>query len=126
MMNQCVRLIPMLMVMGIIFYISDQPGDSLSLPNFIGADKVAHFCAYATLGFTILVAHGKKRRHTRPLFVFSTLLSVVIIYGVLDEFHQSFIPLRSVSFLDLVADACGGLFVGAMYYYWRWKKGQTT
>ena len=122
MMNQCVRLIPMFMVMGIIFFLSHQPGDSLTLPSFVGADKVAHFCAYATLGLTILVAHGKKRRHTRPLFVFFTLLAVVVIYGALDEFHQSFIPLRSVSLLDLVADASGGLFVGVMYYWWRWKK----
>lgn len=120
--GRCVRMIPMFIIMGIIFFLSHQPGDSLNLPSFTGADKVAHFCAYATLGLTVLFAHAGETRIRRPLSVSFTVLAVGILYGLSDEFHQSFIPSRSVSFLDLVADTSGGLFVGAIFYYRTWKK----
>ena len=115
-------MVPMFIVMGIIFFLSNQPGDSLSLPDFVGADKVAHFCVYATLGLSILFAHAGETRCGRPLSVCFTVLAVVILYGISDEFHQSFIPNRSVSFLDLVADTSGGLFVAVIFYYRTWQK----
>ena len=34
-----------------------------------------------------------------------------LVYGMTDEFHQSFIPQRSVSGLDLLADLVGAMLV---------------
>lgn len=94
--------------MGIIFFLSQQSGDTLQLPSFLGADKVAHMAAYGGLALTLLWYHGEKgpARPTRTVYL--TVL-FCILYGVSDEYHQSFIPLRSVSILDLLADTVGAL-----------------
>jgi VanZ family protein len=34
---------------------------------------------------------------------------LTVFYGATDEYHQSFVPTRDASFLDLAADAIGGL-----------------
>jgi VanZ family protein len=40
----------------------------------------------------------------------------VMLYGVSDEFHQYFVPGRSVEALDVLADALGGLLGAWMMY----------
>jgi VanZ family protein len=39
-----------------------------------------------------------------------------MLYGVSDEFHQYFVPGRSVEALDVLADALGGLLGAWMMY----------
>ncbi len=100
----------MAFVMGTIFFLSHQSGDNLDLPSFPGADKLAHMFAYGTLAFSVLWCSGKKGldkpRHTVVLTVLFCLL-----YGISDEYHQSFIPFRSVSVFDLFADIAGAFCV---------------
>jgi len=38
-------------------------------------------------------------------------LLLVVIYGLLDEFHQSFVPSRTASIYDSMIDIAGGLTV---------------
>jgi VanZ family protein len=74
-------------------------------PDAAGLDKVAHFSAYAVLAALSL-------RATRTPQRWSTLLAVVIVIaalGAVDEWHQTFIPGRSMSLLDWCADASGAL-----------------
>ena len=44
------RIVPMIFVMGTIFFLSHQPGDQLSLPPLPGLDKLAHLAAYGASG----------------------------------------------------------------------------
>jgi VanZ family protein len=78
-----------------IFYLSSRPGNEVGLPA--PWDKLAHFLAYALLGF--LLARGLDGR--RAAF------GIASLYGLLDEFHQSFTPGREVSLGDFLADALG-------------------
>jgi VanZ family protein len=41
------------------------------------------------------------------------IIAVVSVFGAVDEWHQSFIPRRSMSFADWIADSSGAL-VGAL------------
>jgi len=114
-----IRIVPVTVVMGTIFLLSHQPGDSLHLPTFPGADKLAHLSAYATLAVTVLWFLGK--RGTERLK--STALLTVcycLLYGMSDEFHQSFISDRSVSGLDIVADTAGAALIAALWFYNEW------
>ena len=45
------------------------------------------------------------------------VVGLVALYGVLDEFHQYFVPGRSVEFYDALADATGGLLGAWSMYY---------
>ena len=104
----------MTFVMGTIFFLSHQSGDNLGLPSFPGADKLAHMLAYGTLAFSVLWYLGKKGldkpRHAVVLTVLFCLL-----YGISDEYHQSFIPLRSVSVFDIFADTAGAFLVSLLW-----------
>jgi hypothetical protein len=83
------------------------------IPTAIGgsvmySDKLAHFIAYGGMGFLayISVASVNKRVY---------LFLLVISLGVVLEFFQLYIPGRSASFVDIMANTLGvivGYFVG--------------
>lgn len=114
-----VRMVPMLLVMGTIFFLSHQSGDDLHLPSFWGADKLAHFIAYSFLAVTTLFVHAEESKLHFPGRVCLNTVLVAAVYGLSDEFHQSFIPGRFVSVGDLLADTFGGLVVGGIFLFMR-------
>jgi len=118
------RMVPMAVAMGTIFFLSHQPGDSLSLPEIPGMDKVAHMAAYGFLAATILVALSDRQKHTRPKRVLWLTVLFCVLYGISDEFHQSFIPGRSSSFFDVLADSGGAALTCALWYRWRKRIAQ--
>ncbi len=109
------RLIPMITVMGIIFFLSSQPGDSLNLPDIPDLDKVLHAVAYSTLAATVLFAVPGRVYDRNPWKMSLLVVLFCLAYGISDEFHQSFIPNRSPSVLDLIADTAGASF---MVFLW--------
>lgn len=108
----------MLLVMGMIFFFSHQSGHTLHLPSIPGIDKIAHMLAYGLLALTVLWFLGS----TDPSDFLNPALKTVLfclIYGMSDEFHQSFIPGRWVSVFDLLADLIGATLVCAL---WLWNR----
>ncbi|WP_196214039.1 VanZ family protein [Methanolobus vulcani] len=70
-------------------------------------DKVAHMFLYFGLG-ALLHLTFKNSDHVllrKYAAIFAVILGV--IYGITDEFHQSFVPGRSSSVYDLLADGIG-------------------
>ena len=112
--NFFIRIVPMTLVMGTIFFLSHQSGDSFDFPMFPGADKLAHFLAYGTLALSVFWYHGKKGLKNPGRTAAITLL-FCLLYGISDEFHLSFIALRFVSGLDLVADIAGAFCVSLVW-----------
>ena len=105
----------MVIIMGIIFYLSHLPGDIIQMPQVIGLDKAAHLIAYSILAAAFLFAIQPFLHHSnRTAFAIAAIL-FCILFGVGDEFHQSFIPGRSVSVWDVVADCLGGLLVAVIW-----------
>jgi len=107
------RFIPLVIMMGVIFYFSHQPGDSLDLPDFWMSDKVAHCSAYFLLG--VSVVYGFASLRFRPALIALIAIFFCLAYGITDEFHQSFIPLRSVSSGDVLADTTGGILAAFFF-----------
>ncbi len=110
------RTAPVITVMGAIFLLSHQSGDSLHLPAFPGADKLAHMLVYGILALTFLWSFGEKGgRQPRRTALLTVLFC--LCYGLGDEYHQSFIAFRSVSAFDILADTAGASIVS-----WVWWK----
>lgn len=84
------------------------------MPELVDSqDKVMHLVAYAVLG--LLLAKGWPPRSGRDY------LSIAIAasgYGLLDEFHQSFVPGRFASIYDWIADSAG-VFLGLWWYRYQ-------
>lgn len=114
-------MVPMIMVMGTIFFLSHQQGDTIDLSVLPGIDKVAHLLIYGTLAATVIVAHKPVLRSGSSLRVVLNTLVVCLLYGLSDEFHQSFIPGRYVSAGDVVADVIGAVLVCGLWLFIRWR-----
>ena len=71
--------------------------------------KIAHFTEYALLGILAARAfRGSPRPALRERwFLWSSTL--VIVYALLDEYHQSFVPSRTGTIYDSLIDMAGGL-----------------
>jgi VanZ family protein len=117
------KTVPLLVVMGTIFYLSHQPGGSFDLPDIILFDKLLHAVAYGVLAATYLFAAPLwlKRKSLKLTAIVAVLFC--FLYGISDEFHQSFIPGRFVSGWDVAADVFGASVV-ACFWRRRMRKGE--
>lgn len=99
---------------GIIFYLSSRSSMPVE-PPFPGFDKLAHMFEYGVL--CILLARaiqpGKMGSITGRTLVLAILAS--FLYGVSDEIHQAFVPMRSCDVFDALFDLLGaGLGAGLL------------
>jgi VanZ family protein len=92
------------LILGLLIESSQPP-----LPLFVevkGLDKAAHFLAFGIFGLLVCgLWFNIRTKPTIPLF--SMPLLCVTLFGVIEESYQMFIPGRSASLLDLLADICG-------------------
>ena len=124
-MHSSLRLVPMALVMGTIFFLSHKPGDEFDIELFFGADKLIHMAIYAVLAATVILSFTPEARTQKPGRVALAGVVVAVVYGILDEFHQSFIPGRFPSAGDVVADFLGALVVCWFWYSLRGRRGRT-
>lgn len=118
------RFIPPAVVMVTIFVLSHQPGGILPLSALPGIDKIAHMAVYGLLAATLIRAFSYRPRQAWSGRVVTMTIVWCLLYGITDEFHQSFIPGRSVSGLDVLADTAGALLVGTVWLFLRRSRVQ--
>lgn len=108
------RLWPLL-IAGLIFAASHR--SHIAAPGIKYIDKIGHFGVYGLLA-TLLCRLGSGWRAGW------WALLAVSLYGVSDEWHQSFVPGRSTEVADWVADTAGGALAVGLYWGWaayrRW------
>ena len=78
--------------------------------------KAGHFSEYAVLAFLARRAFITSSRAFLQRYWFQLGLLLVVIYGLLDEFHQSFVPSRTASIYDSAIDVAGGFTVLLIFY----------
>ncbi len=109
--------LPVIAVMGGLFISSSVPGTEI--PRLFNLqDYVYHASAYVLLGFLCARACAQTVASKRPARVLFLAIALSCLYGVTDEFHQSFVPQRTMSGLDMLTDAAGSI-LGGMVYRWR-------
>lgn len=104
---QILNWIPALAVAALIFVTSHQsrpPG--IELTDVI-PDWVLHIAAYGVLGLCMVwgSTQGLSRRLSGRAALF--VIGAATLYGLGDEWHQSFIAGRTASWVDWLADALG-------------------
>ncbi len=130
-------LVAALLYMGVIFGLSSVPGDigpeapdvylvflwlSPDLQNLL---HIPLFGGLAWLWCRALDARGLTAGKAAWL-----ALTISLLYGVVDEFHQAFVPGRSANGVDLFLDALGAVAGVAAYVHLRrrgWlRQGRST
>lgn len=114
-----IRIVPMILLMGTIFFLSHQPGTKLQLPGIFGLDKLAHGFVYGSLAAAMLYAVPRKILRLKPWRTCALIVFFCLLYGMTDEYHQSFIPGRVSSFGDLAADVIGAVLL--LYVWLRYQ-----
>ncbi len=90
-----------------------------SFPNPPGASggewryDLAHMVEYAVLGALAFLVVRSFRPSWPAMVVMVAAWTLAVLYGMSDEFHQSFVPNRDANWLDVGFDALGaGLGIG--------------
>lgn len=106
--------LPPIVLCCFIFWQSSYPG-MVSEPLFPYDDKVMHLSAYGLLGF--LAARALKKENSKWSVLRISLMAIVFscTFGLSDEIHQAFVPERTASAWDFLAD-CAGAAAGSLLY----------
>lgn len=133
--KKVIRWLPVLLWMGIIFYLSAQPAKESSelssvvmnwllvlVENWLAVDesffhfvvrKGAHLSAYFILAvltmFAVETSFSQKRIQAGVVFV------ICVLYAMSDELHQLFVPGRSGQISDVGIDAVGAILGIGIY-----------
>jgi VanZ family protein len=106
--RQTGRWLPVLLWMGVIFYVSSQP----DLPHHpqglvdVVIKKSAHMAEYALLAGLVWWAWPKEGHRWLDRALFGAFV-LSVLYGVSDELHQSFVPGRTARWADVGFDTVG-------------------
>ncbi len=101
------RIVIVLIWMGIIFYLSSIPSLRSSLPSIFDliARKLAHIFVYFVL--TGLVWYALEPTPMWKGTRLRTAFIIAFLYAISDEYHQTFVPGRSGSPVDVLIDSIG-------------------
>ena len=106
--------LPVIALCAAIFWQSSYPG-IIEEPLFSHDDKVIHFFTYALLAMLAARSLQKERPWLPVLKIGFAAALFACFYGLTDEIHQFFVPLRTASAMDFAAD-CLGSAAGAWFY----------
>jgi VanZ family protein len=117
-MKKCVTdWLPVIALCVAIFVQSSFPSPDFG-PAFPLKDKVMHMVAYGLLAVLFYRAcRVTWPERLPPLQLVAISVLFASLYGVSDEFHQSFVVARQADLLDGVADVAGSI-LGALGYMW--------
>lgn len=104
--------------MFVIYALSDRPAedfDSDSVSWLPFADKFVHVVLYAVLSGFSLRTFISVKVMAKHYAVFSTVL-LAVVWGVLDEVHQSEVTGRSSEISDVFADGFGAVLVVVIWF----------
>lgn len=103
--------LPVVLYAGLITYLSSLSSTGVEVPSFFFGleDKVIHAIEYGIFG--ILWYRAYDAAAGRTVASYATILAILSasLFGMTDEIHQYFVPLRHADVWDLVADTIGAI-----------------
>ena len=111
--------VPAALYAALIFFLSAQSHPEDDLPSFLFkevSDKVLHAVEY---GILAVLCYRAFRWAAGPAIARQAVVLAILtasVYGITDEVHQAFVPLRESSWQDWLADTIGAA-IGAVS--WR-------
>lgn len=138
------RYAPLILWIGVIFFLSSGQGAMSNTSRFIRPileflfpnspeevinlyhgyiRKLAHFTEYAVLAFFSYRTFYSSAQHFLRKFWFPLSFLLVFTVASLDEFNQSFLNSRTSSFRDVLLDTFGGFaMLTILLFYKTWRK----
>lgn len=85
--------------------------------------KIVHVTEFGIFSITVFCGVRAGWSGWRASWAFATLV-IAVAYASLDEWHQSFVPLREARARDVAIDALGALLTQSLVWFYatrRWK-----
>jgi VanZ family protein len=101
-------IIQWIIASAIIFYLSSLPRIEFVPEDILRYDKVVHFFVYLIYGLStnfFVYALIKYKIINKRTYIIAIIIAV--LFAASDEFHQSFVPNRTASVYDFIADFLG-------------------
>jgi VanZ family protein len=92
-----------------ILILTLSPGSAVPEVRIVGIDKAVHFFLFGVLMLLTLWEFLKNKKQEVPDNLFPLSFSLCIGYGIMIEFIQIYIPGRSFSVYDMMANTLGVL-----------------
>jgi VanZ family protein len=114
--------LPVLLWAALIFTLSSIPRLSPPPLGIRVSDKIYHFIEFAIFGLLLerTFRHLFSSRRRTAAILSAALTG--ILWAVLDEVHQMFVPGRDASLLDALADAAGVAAVCTVMWLWTERR----
>ncbi len=97
----------------IMFYFSSIPGGSIGFGS-IWPSIIYHFTIFAGFAFFLTVIIKQKKIGKKEIFL---VLVITLVFAILDEIHQIFVPMRSAGIQDVLTDLSGAIVSVSIYYF---------
>ena len=107
-------ILPILIYMTVIFYLSGLSSTGISL-GFDESGFLLHIIEYFILCFLIHRGFSNSSLGFSTYSFLAFSISISVLYGITDEIHQSFIPNRTASLIDIFADFVGSVSGSVAY-----------
>jgi VanZ family protein len=107
-------LVPPFLYAALIFYLSNQ-SDLKPPVEFKMSDKLIHVLEFGMLSFLVMRAIKKTKTGITGIRPFVMGMAGTWIYAISDEIHQYFVPGRSCSLGDIIADGAGIFIAGFLF-----------
>lgn len=114
------RIIVPLLLMALIWF---ESGRALPIDLAHQSDKLVHALAFGVLALSWFWALGPLAGSLVKVAVAAAL--VAVLWGAIDEWHQSYVPSRTCDVFDALADA-GGAATAVVAAAWIAGRARTT
>jgi VanZ family protein len=108
---------PVLSYMLLIFWASSCSSFSLPTPSIQHLDKFVHAVEFAILGYLLFRAVIHTPSFWLQRHALLVAIVVAVFFGLSDEIHQFFVPLRRLDMFDLAFDSLGAI-LGSLTALW--------
>ncbi|HEX9287891.1 MAG TPA: VanZ family protein [Anaeromyxobacteraceae bacterium] len=103
--------LPTALYLALIFYLSSQSDPLPGLTTRVW-DKALHALEYGAVGGLLLLS--LRSSGVGPRLALVLAVAGASLYGLSDELHQAFVPIRSCDVRDWAADTLGGALGAAL------------
>lgn len=117
--NSWVAAVPLAAWCFVIFVLSSVPGNKYPQVQWEHADKLVHICIYFWVGVFGWIFFKSRGAGVFSAFAFG------VLYGLSDEIHQLWVPRRTFSMTDWIADSVG-VVVGIILIFTLHRRRTST
>jgi VanZ family protein len=114
---------PLVFWLAAMFFFSSLHRTPIPQSKYISWDKLVHLTEYTIMGYLAARAlfFSGFRRISRDYLWIAIFFG--LLFGISDEIHQFYVPGRSSSPWDVLADLAG-VIVGALVFRWMLRRGR--